>query len=260
MPELPDVEGFRRVLAEHGRGRRVAGVRVLDTSVLHDVTARALDAALSGCRFDEPDRLGKWLIARTDGPSVLIHFGMTGELVWCEPGAEGHRHDRVVVDVGDGELRYRDMRKLKGLWFAEDEAAVATLLAAEGPDALSLDREGLDGALSGSRRRLKAALMDQGTVAGLGNLLVDEILWRARLRPDRRGADLDAAERAALHREMRRVLRESVRAGRVPPRRSWLTGARDEPDPHCPRCGTALRRDRVGGRSTVWCPHCQDGS
>jgi hypothetical protein len=92
---------------------------------------------------------------------------------------------------------------------------------------------------------------------GLGNLLVDEILWRARIHPTTSTRDLTYEEWARLHRRIRSTVRAAVPTGRVPPRSSWLTGRRDDSDPLCPRCGTELQRTRVNGRSTVWCPSCQ---
>jgi formamidopyrimidine-DNA glycosylase len=117
----------------------------------------------------------------------------------------------------------------------------------------------LDRILEGRRGAIKAVLMDQKVIAGLGNLLADEILWRACIHPRRPAGSLTAQERRELHRQMRSVLRASVRAGRVPSRPSWLTGARDQRDARCPRCGAPLCRGRIGGRTTVWCPNCQVG-
>jgi formamidopyrimidine-DNA glycosylase len=99
--------------------------------------------------------------------------------------------------------------------------------------------------------------MDQHVVAGLGNLLTDEILWRARLHPSQQVAGMDRSELGRLHRAMGSVLETSVEAGRVPPRPSWLTGVRDDDEPVCPRCRAALRRSRAGGRRSWWCPRCQ---
>ncbi|MER7799992.1 DNA-formamidopyrimidine glycosylase family protein [Streptomyces parvulus] len=258
MPELPDVEGFRRVLASCATGRVVRRVEVRDAGVLHGVSARGLRDALEGRRFTRAERHGKWLLARTGGPTVLLHFGMTGMLLCGRPDDPADPHDRVLFTVSrDRRLCYRDQRKLRGLWLAHDESDVGRLLAGQGPDALTVDRETFEEALAGRRGSVKTALTDQSVLAGLGNLLADEILWRARLRPTHPAGDLTGAEVRVLHADMRRTLRGAVRAGRVPPRPSWLTGHRDAPDPACPRCGTRLRRTRVGGRGTVWCPHCQ---
>lgn len=258
MPELPDVEGFRKVLGSCAKGRIIQRVDVRDTGVLHGVSTRRLRDAVEGRRFTEPERHGKWLLARTGGPTLMLHFGMTGELVCCHPDDMVEAHDRVLFTVArDRQLRYRDQRKLQGLWLADDESEVARLLERQGPDAMAVSRKEFEDVLSARRGSVKTALTDQSVLAGLGNLLADEILWRAGLRPTSRASDLTEADCRRLYTHMRRTLRSTVAAGCVPPRDSWLTGHRDDPDPACPRCGHSLRRSRVAGRGTVWCPRCQ---
>lgn len=182
---------------------------------------------------------------------------MTGKLVCSSPDEPFHAHDRVVLTLGKRrQLRYRDQRKLKGLWLA-DETGVAELLGSQGPDALTVSRRDFDHALTSHRRTLKSALTDQSAVVSLGNLLADEILWQSHQHPARRTTALTGTDIARLHKDMRQVLRTSSRAERVPPKSAWLTGHRDEKDPTCPRCGTPLCRTRTAGRSTVWCPRCQ---
>jgi formamidopyrimidine-DNA glycosylase len=258
VPELPDVEGFRRVLAEHATGRRVERVDVLDPGVLRGVAPGRFRQRLRGRRFGEPRRHGKWLIVpMRDGPVLLAHFGMTGSLVWASDDSERHRHDRVVFVLPHGELRYRDMRKLQGLRLVADDGEVEQVLADLGPDAATVSREQTRVRLGGMRRQVKAALVDQSVFAGLGNLLADEILWHARINPHRTCGGLSEDDLAQVHRSMRSVVRRSVRAERVPPRSSWLTGHRDDRPGSCPRCGGALAHGRVGGRGTAWCPRCQ---
>ncbi|MEU6653103.1 DNA-formamidopyrimidine glycosylase family protein [Streptomyces sp. NPDC046900] len=258
MPELPDVDGFRQVLESCAKGRAIRRVDVRDTGVLHGVGVRRLRDALEGRRFTEPERRGKWLLAHTGGPTLLLHFGMTGRLLCARPDDAVEPHDRVLFTLsGDRQLRFRDQRKLQGLWLADDDSGVARLLERQGPDALTVDREEFEDALSSRRGHLKTTLTDQSVLAGLGNLLADEILWRARLHPGTRAGDLTEIERRDLYTGMRRTLRSAVTAGCVPPRDSWLTGHRDDPDPMCPRCGAHLRRTRMAGRGTVWCPRCQ---
>jgi formamidopyrimidine-DNA glycosylase len=259
VPELPDVEGFRRTLESCGRGRLVRKVEVDDAGVLRGVSARRLAGALEGHRIVGVERRGKWLIARIGGgAAVLLHFGMTGGLRCCPAEEPPHRHDRVRLRLGGGrEVRYRDQRKLQGLRLAASPAAVDRALAGQGPDALSLDRAGFRELLGARRAKVKAVLMDQSALAGLGNLLADEILWRSRVHPARRADGLGAAESGRMYDAMRRVLAQSVKAGRVPGRRSWLTGRRDEESGGCPRCGAPLRRGRTAGRTSVWCPRCQ---
>jgi len=256
LPELPDVEGFRRVLARHTAGR-IRRVVVRDERVLRGTDPRRFQRTLRGRRFVRPERHGKWLIARTDGrPILLFHFGMTGALVWRRAGSREQRHDHIVFVIDGGELRYNDMRKLHGVWLLGDAKEVDRRLDALGPDALKLTRREFEAALGG-RGRLKALLMDQSVIAGLGNLLVDEICWRARINPMQPARRLAAAQRKRIYGEMRRVLRASIPTGRVPPRPSWLTGRRDKPDATCPRCGARLLRRKVAGRTTVFCPRCQ---
>lgn len=257
MPELPDVEGFRAVLAEHGTGRRIVHVAVADAGVLRGVSAARLARAMRGRRIGDPERHGKWLITRTDGPSLLLHFGMTGELHWAPSGEERHPYDRVMFAVRGGELRFRDMRKLQGITLAERPDDVDRVLSGLGPDALSVGRKDFRHALGGGRRTVKAAMLDQSSIAGLGNLLADEICWRARVHPRRPVHQFQSAEWEHLHGQMRRVLRTAIPTGRVPPRRGWLTGNRDGEHPQCPRCRCDLARGRVAGRGTVWCPRCQ---
>ncbi|MGW1609354.1 DNA-formamidopyrimidine glycosylase family protein [Streptomyces sp. NPDC002285] len=221
MPELPDVEGFRNVLQSCAKGRTIRRVDVRDPGVLHGVSTRRLRDSPAGRRVTRAERHRKWLLARTGGPTLALHFGMTGLLLRDHPDDAAEPHARVLLTVArDHRLRSRDQRKLQGLWPAGDDS--------------------------------------DGVVAGLGNLLADEILWRARLRPNTPAYALAEPERHGRYTEMRRTLRPAVTAGRVPPRPTWLTGRRDDPDPHCPRCGTPLRRTRVAGRTTVWCPGCQE--
>lgn len=250
------MEGFRRILSEHGQGERIDRIEVADAGVLRNTSAQALRRSLEGRRFEEPVRHGKWLQAMTNGPMMLFHFGMSGGLVWA-PDSDRHRHDRVIFGLEQGELRYRDQRKLQGLWLARSDREAKQIMGPLGPDALRLGRREFVDRLASRRGRLKPVLMNQEVVAGLGNLLVDEILWRSGLNPGRRADQLEPDELEKLHRTMQRVLKDSVAEGRVPPKKSWLTGARDQAPPMCPRCGHELEQERVGGRSSYWCPRCQ---
>ncbi|MFI5519978.1 Fpg/Nei family DNA glycosylase [Streptomyces platensis] len=257
MPELPDVEGFRRVLSDCGR-RCVTDIEVCDAGVLRGVTAKRLRKEGEGRRLGEAWRHGKWLFVPLDGcPTLVFHFGMTGSLWCCSPDEPFAGHDRLVLTLDDTRsLRYRDQRKLQGVQLA-DESAVDRILERLGPDALTVGRAELTDRLSARRGAVKSALMDQSVIAGLGNLLCDEILWRAHLAPRTPARSVGEAAYRRLHAAMGRVLRTSVRAGCVPPRRSWLTGRREDSEPRCPRCGRPLCSGRLAGRRTVWCSHCQ---
>jgi len=194
------------------------------------------------------------LICDTDGPTLLLHFGMSGTLVWA---GEPHPHDRLVLELDHGPLRYRSMRRLGAIWLAHDDAEVDAVLGRLGPDWLDVTRKGLDELFDGRRGQIKPALMDQELAAGLGNLTADEALWRARIDPRRPVASLDRNDRDRLHRGVRHVLRESIPYGLVPSKRGWLTKARDERPGECPRCSAKLERAKVGGRTSVYCPREQ---
>ena len=257
MPELPEVEGYRRYFAEHAAGRTVRSL-VADPTILRNTTMRGLRAALVGHRFGAPERRGKWLVAWTDGPALLLHFGMTGELIWAEDARGRHRWDRLIVVFEDGELRYRNMRKLGGVWLAHGPDEVAVLLGGLGPDALTLTPRGFDQLLARRRGGVKAALMDQAVLAGVGNLLADEILWRARIHPRRRIDSLSSQERRRLGTAMRSVVRRTAADGdEAMTKGRWLMPVRDKPGARCPRCRTPLARTEAAGRTTYVCPNCQ---
>jgi formamidopyrimidine-DNA glycosylase len=278
VPELPDVEGFRRYLARHAQGERIVRVEAPDRMLVRNRTPRSLNDTLRGNRFAEPRRHGKWLFAPVGSVELVIHFGMTGLLRWAGPGDRdrgerdrggqrergGHRdggdrhpHDRVIFVCEHGELRYNNMRRFGGVWLARDQRERDRVTGRLGPDAASLTEQQLEQLLASRRGGIKAALMDQRLIAGIGNLLSDEILWRARLRPGTEVPRLSRQRRRVLFAALRAAVGESIRYGRVPHGRRWLTRVRDDRDPRCPRCGTRLRRSTVAGRTACWCARCQ---
>jgi formamidopyrimidine-DNA glycosylase len=235
-------------------GRRIEAAEVLDRAMLRNSSPTALSRALEGERFGDPRRHGKWLLAPVGEATLLMHFGMTGLLDWAPVATERHAHDRLVFVCEGGELRYRNMRKFGGVWLARDPAQVTGAL---GPDAASVGGDDFRDLLDRRRGGLKAALMDQRLIAGLGNLMVDEILWRARVNPRADVARLSSRRKDALYEAMDAVVHESLPTGRVPGFEGWLTGVRDERGAACPRCGARLRKATIAGRTACWCPRCQ---
>ena len=259
MPELPDVENYRIMLAEHLSGKRVRDVRVLDSGVLRNATACAFRARLLGRTFTHTSRRGKWLLAATDDPVLLVHHGMTGRLYLSRPG-DGQAddpNDRLIIRTDSVELHYADLRKLRGLWVVDSDAEAAMVIGEQGPDALDISGSQFAAVLRGRRTALKAALIDQQVIAGLGNMLSDEICWRARLHPARPVSSLDDAEVKRLHRVMRMTLRTAVARGRIPRTPTWLSSTRGDEHAACPRCRMTLNRDTINGRTSIWCPTCQ---
>lgn len=259
MPELPEVERYR-ASAEAVLGRTIIAVDAPDGWYLKGgVTGPVLEAALLGRSFTAARRIGKLLLLDVaGGPTVGIRFGMTGTLVVDGISAiERLRHAPVGSDsrwvrwsadfAGGGTLAVRDPRRLGGVTLDPD-------LGRLGPDALTLTASGLARALDGSASALKARLLDQSRVAGIGNLIADEVLWQAGLSPVRPAGSLSSAEVRRLQRHLRLTLGALMDRGG-----SHLGDLVDERHPggHCPRDGADLARAVVGGRTTWWCPHHQ---
>jgi formamidopyrimidine-DNA glycosylase len=255
VPELPDVEAHRRTVAAHAQGQAVRRTEVHDPALLAGTSPQGLGRSLRGRVIGSPCRRGKWLLLPTeqDGPTLVFHFRMTGELVWLSDG-QTSAEDAVALHLEDGTLSYRSRRRLGGVTYLRVGQDPEEVTGPLGPDADELDREQLAEVLAGRRGGLKSTLMDQRRVGGLGNELVDEILWRSYLHPRRAAAELDDDELDELHRQLRMVVRRSVRAGHVPSGPTWLNGQRSSEERTCPRCGGPLERAQVAGRTTFWCP------
>ena len=261
MPELTEVEGYRALAAGAALGRVVSHVVAPDGWWLKNgLTERALRKALVGRRFVEARRTGKVLFLDTDGdgPTLALRFGMTGKLLVdgknrvgrliSEPRKDKPVYARLRIDFEDGgEMRVTDPRRLGGAALDPDETRL-------GPDATGFDLDALREVLAGSQAPLKYRLMDQKRIGGIGNLMADEMLWSAGLRPDRPAGGLDEEEIKRLHKHLVRTLkmlmtRGASSAGDFMPYRS--RGGR------CPKDGAALERTQVGGRTTWWCPKHQ---
>ncbi len=265
MPELPDVERFKRILDETALGETVACVTVTAPRLLGNLSPAAFSARLQGRRLVSSRRHGKHLlVGLDDGGWLTFHFGMTGGLAPFEDPAEDPPYDRVRFDFASGRrLAYTNVRLLGRLGLAEDPDR---FLAAEGlgPDALdpAVDLEAFVARVLRGRRAVKAALMDQSALAGIGNIYADEILFQARLHPARRTDGLTPEEAEVLNRTLRRVLETAIARGtgsetfldRLPA--DYLLPRREKGG-HCPRCGTALETAKVGGRTGYLCPRCQ---
>lgn len=259
MPELPDVEAYRRHLVATSLHRRIDGVEHVSNDMLTGVSAATLKRKLVGTSLETTRRHGKYMFAHTDdGPWLVLHFGMTGRLECREDDHIDGPHTRLVLGLHDGcSLMFEDQRKLGGIWITDDvDRFVADRRL--GPDALDVDRARFLGAVEGRRGGVKATLMNQRVLAGIGNVYSDEILFQARLHPRRALQRVDERDRARLHRTVQRVLRTAADRKADPDRmpRTWLLPHREEGEP-CPRCGGYVERIRAAGRSAYLCPRCQ---
>jgi formamidopyrimidine-DNA glycosylase len=241
VPELPEVERARDALERRIVGRRVQAVGDHDSFVCRPFAPGEIAAALVGQTVTGVRRIGKQLLVDTTGPVLGLHFGMSGSIRIDVPTDE--RFTRFWIRFTDGgTMVLRDPRRLGRVMLDP--------LQRLGEDALLVDGPTFRDLVGRSRATVKARLMDQAVVAGIGNLLADEALWRARIDPRRRGVELDQAELVRLYRAVRASLRDAVAAGGSG-RGRFGAGRRAGV---CPRDGVPLSSAKVGGRTTRWCP------
>ncbi len=265
MPELPEVEGYRALAERSALGRLITVIDAPDAWYLkRGLVAGAAQAALEGREFMAARRRGKLLLLDAgvagEEPDVVLglHFGMSGRLIvdgrasedrlLYGPAGEDVRYDRFTVRFEDGGwLAMRDVRRLGAVELDPDENRL-------GPDALTVTASDLRRALADSTVALKARLMDQSRLAGVGNLIADEVLWRAGLAPGRPSNSLTANELRRLHHHLSAGLSEMIRRGG-----SHMGDLQRERRAGglCPRDHAELSRAIVGGRTTWWCPRHQ---
>jgi formamidopyrimidine-DNA glycosylase len=255
VPELPEVERARALIEDRALGRPIVDVDDTDTYVSRPHAPGEIADALIGATFTSAHRRGKTMWVATDrGPVLGLHLGMAGKIVVDgseagEPKPDGPvlspRWDRFTVRFADGgALILRDKRRL-------GRAILDPVIDHLGPDAAEVSRRDFRERVGHGAAPLKARIMDQSVIAGVGNLLADEALWQARLSPLRPAKSLTTEELDRLRNAIRAATRSALRRGGV------HTG---ELIPHrrrdgvCPRCGAGMSRATVGGRTTYWCP------
>jgi formamidopyrimidine-DNA glycosylase len=272
MPELPEVETIRVGLEPHLVGRTFDEVEIDDPRLTRPFDPREVAAELVGERVQSLGRRGKYLVVRFEsGRTLLIHLRMTGTVLHAPGGSlEPDPYRRAVIRLDDdSDVVYRDVRRF-GTWRllepGEEQRYIAQRLGKE-PLGRFSSRD-LAVRLDGRRIAVKGALLDQRTVAGLGNIYADEALWYARVHPLRPAGSLGDDEIRRVHRGVRRALAAGIerqgstlRDYRLPDGSTGsmqdefrVYGREGEP---CERCGTPIAKTRVAGRGTSYCPHCQ---
>jgi formamidopyrimidine-DNA glycosylase len=274
VPELPEVETVRRRLEPGLVGRTFERVEISDPRLTRPFDPVEVATELEGELVAAVDRRGKYLIVRFEtGRALLIHLRMTGNVLHVGPrtplAAGSHR--RAVVRLDDGsDVVYRDVRRF-GTWLLAEPDEVEPYLAARlgrEPLAATFTTKRLADALANRRAPVKAAILDQRRIAGVGNIYADEALWRARIHPRQPAGDLGLDELRALHRGIRAALKAGIerqgatlRDYRTPDGGSGrmqhefkVYGREGEP---CDRCGTPIEKIRAAGRGTWYCPNCQ---
>ncbi|GGL41050.1 bifunctional DNA-formamidopyrimidine glycosylase/DNA-(apurinic or apyrimidinic site) lyase [Phycicoccus endophyticus] len=277
MPELPEVEVVRRGLATHVEGRRIAAVELRGHRVArrHLPGPQDLAARLTGRRVAAVRRRGKYLWwDLEDSVGLVLHLGMSGQLLVEDPGApdERHLHARFGFTDPGPELRFVDQRTFGGLALAElDGDGVPRTIAHIAPDPLepAFDEAAVVRRLRGKDSAVKRVLLDQRVVSGIGNIYADEALWRARVHGERPASALTRPRATALLAHAAEVMREALGQGGTSfdalyvnvngasgyfDRSLAVYGQQGRP---CRRCGTPIRREQFMNRSSFSCPRCQ---
>ena len=275
MPELPEVETVVRGLRAVLPGRRIMAVRLGKTDFIDDPAA--LERELPGKKFTAVRRMGKFLLFDLESPdgaaaesSLLVHLGMTGQLMISPPEAPVPAHTHAFFGLDDGrELRYTDIRRFGRIAFLANGTQQAAL-GKLGVEPLEATEEQFVEKLRGRKARIKSVLLDQHVFRGIGNIYADESLWRAKIHPLRVAAKLSAKEVRALRRAVQAVLNEAIRlrgssvsdyvdAGGQRGTFQQRHRVYQREGKKCARCGAIIRRIIVGGRSSHFCPRCQRG-
>jgi formamidopyrimidine-DNA glycosylase len=275
MPELPEVETIALQLRAQVEGGTVLACRLLTPTMVRHPEPGAFVRGLTGRRIEAVTRRGKYLLhalSGGEGKLLVVHLGMTGSWTCVSPEAPEPEHLHLVLELDRGrQLRFRDVRRFGRLLLGREADLIgAGKLPLLGPEPLdpAFTPEVLHRRLRGRRAPVKALLLDQRLVAGLGNIYADEACFRAGLRPDRPGGSLGRRSVARLHGALREVLREAIanRGSSVDDYRDALgePGRQQErllvygrAGCPCVRCGRRLTAIRLAGRSTVFCPGCQ---
>ena len=259
MPELPEVETFKRYLDSTSLGQRITNVDVQDAYVLKRISAPQLARRLKGRRFETSYRHGKHLFVRAGNELWLrLHFGMTGSFEYLKADEVAAKTARVIFRFADnGRLAFHDQRKFGEIELVED---VDEFLETRrlGPDALKISFSRFKAIVGKHCGAVKAILLNQQLIAGIGNLYADEILFRVRMHPATEASRLGDKNLERLFRATRHVLEKAIALktdyGRLP--RSWLLTHRGKAG-RCPRCGCGLKSATIGGRTSWFCAHCQ---
>jgi formamidopyrimidine-DNA glycosylase len=272
VPELPEVETVVREIRPHLIGRRFAAVQVGSRPLRRDWSPDWVPL-LVGVRIQEVRRRGKWIVLNlAKGRHLVIHLGMTGQLtvVPTEEPLQNHTHIVLELDADDKQLRFRDIRRFGSATVFADRKLLERFFAESGlgPEPFELEPRSWRACVQKTGRCLKALLLDQRAVAGVGNIYADESLFSARLHPARLGKDTTTAEAEQLRKAIIKVLNRAI-TKRGSSIRNYVGGSglkgeyqqefrvygrTGEP---CPRCRTLIQRIRLAGRSTHFCPCCQ---
>jgi len=270
MPELPEVETIKNELAPHVVGRKFTGITLFWDGIVRQPSAEEFSSRLTGQKITGISRRGKYLIFNLNGgEKLVIHLRMTGSLLVKAASCEPERYVRAILYLDNSSaIHLRDLRKFGKMWLVKDENTVVEEL---GPEPLEKDftPERLQKLLKKRTAPIKALLVDQRLIAGIGNMYADEALFASKIHPLRAGGSLSPEEVKRLHGNIRRILWTAIEnkgastdtyirpGGETGTAHYQFKVAHKLGGEHCPVCGTPIERITVRNRGTYYCPRCQ---
>lgn len=257
MPELPEITLFRNYVQENSLNKTIQKLDFPDASLLQSSQA-AFKKALVGEKFKTAERLGKYLALNTGGNSSLIfHFGMTGKVEYYA-NQDPPKYSKMIIHFEDDyHLAFTCRRKLGKIFLAEDLQKFQEENEI-GKDALELPEKEFSELLEGKTGSIKGVLMDQHVMAGIGNVYSDEMLYQTNIHPKSKTNNLSASEKKQLYKKLKSVLEMAIKKEGVRKDfpKSWLIQHRED-GKDCPKCDGKVKKIKVSGRSTYFCPSCQ---
>ena len=282
MPELPEVESIRSMLEKRVLNKKISKLEILDTKAIARPEPDSFCSAILCRKILSIRRDAKYLIFDFDDTSkMIVHLRMTGNLLYMDGSSKLNikldesglpRHARVIFTLNDGSLLcFCDQRKFGRLWFySSDEDYKACGIDRLGPEPLSADfsKEYLYKCLAKTKRQVKAVLLDQSIVSGIGNIYSDEILFKAGILPQTRACDISKNNALSLYDAINDVISNGIKANRSSIEAYMLGASKQYSDlekmkvyqkagSKCIVCGTKIEKLTIGGRSSCFCPNCQ---
>jgi formamidopyrimidine-DNA glycosylase len=280
MPELPEVETIRRQLNKDIKGRKILGLKFCDWPKMLLPSPKEVEKAIKGKKIGDFDRRAKLLLMRLSDDkaglddhetTIAIHLKLSGQLFLRKQTDSPDRFTHVIIELDGGEeLRFNDLRKFGFVKLIKNKAALDEILSEFGPEPFTPEFtfETFKNIISNSSRSIKTVIMDQQKISGVGNIYADEALWQAKTHPEKPANKLNDKELKALFDSILLVLKEGIEDkgtsvdqykdiyGQEGLHIKRLKVFRLDGEP-CPKCGTEIKKIRVGGRGTHFCPNCQ---
>jgi formamidopyrimidine-DNA glycosylase len=255
MPEIPEVESFRKTAQKHALNKPIKDVKVKEASFLQKITKNKFTRTLKKHKFTKAKRHGKYLFLYINKQWLVLHFGMTGELIHANKKEPDYT--KITFDFADDFIAYINKRKLGKVYLVKSKEDFIDKKDL-GPDAMGLNFDKFYKIAGESKGTVKGALMKQSSISGIGNEYSDEILYSSKIHPESKSQNLKKSHWKKIHNQMKRILDKAIekRTKNKDLPKTWILSNRDE-GAKCPRCKGKIKRKKIAGRSSYFCPDCQ---